>query len=150
MLFGVEAHCAQEVMSAQRITRVPLAPGVVDGMINLRGQIVTAINMRRPLGLQDLSQNPSMYVVVQTATGVFCLVVDAIGDVLTVPESSFEASPHTLDDNARRLIGGAYKLDDGLLLFLDVDRATYLPTYRLNWSQEFIWEDLSVSGDEPI
>lgn len=127
MLFGVEVHQVQEVIRYQQMTRVPLASRAVRGLINLRGQIVTAIDLRRRL---DLPERPSdqlpMNVVVRTAEGLVSLLVDDIGDVLEVEEESFERPPETLKGVARELIRGAYKLKDRLLLALDTERAVQL------------------------
>jgi purine-binding chemotaxis protein CheW len=102
---------------------VPLAPPVVRGLINLRGQIVTAIDLRRRLELTDrpVDQLP-VNVVVQTDDGAFSLLVDEIGDVLGVEEKLFEPPPDTLRGTARELIRGAYKLNDRLMLLLDIDK----------------------------
>jgi purine-binding chemotaxis protein CheW len=125
--FGVDVLKVQEIIRYQETTRVPLAPPVVRGLINLRGQIVTALDLRRRLDLPDrpADQLP-VNVVVQTDDGAVSLLVDEIGDVLRVPESAFERPPETLRGVARELIRGAYKLDGRLLLILDTERAVDL------------------------
>jgi purine-binding chemotaxis protein CheW len=122
--FGVDVRRVQEVIRYQEMTRVPLAPPVVRGLINLRGQIVTALDLRRRLDLPDrpAGQQP-VNVVVATDDGAVSLLVDEIGDVLEVPEAAFERPPETLRGPARDLIRGAYKLPDRLLLILDTARA---------------------------
>jgi purine-binding chemotaxis protein CheW len=121
--FGIEVRQVQEVIRYQKMTRVPLAPAVVRGLINLRGQIVTAIDLRRRLELPERPDGElPVNVVVQTDDGAVSLLVDEIGDVLSVPESAFEPPPETLSGPARDLIRGAYKLDAHLLLALDLDR----------------------------
>jgi purine-binding chemotaxis protein CheW len=122
--FGIDVLQVQEVIRYQEMTRVPLAPAVVRGLINLRGQIVTAIDLRRRLDLPDrpAGERP-VNVVVQTDDGPVSLLVDEIGDVLRVPEGAFERPPETLRGAARELIRGAYKLDGRLLLILDTERA---------------------------
>jgi purine-binding chemotaxis protein CheW len=125
--FGVEVVKVQEVIRHQGMTRVPLAPAVVRGLINLRGQIVTAIDLRRRLDLPDRPDGePPVNVVVQTDDGAVSLLVDEIGDVLRVSETAFERPPDTLRGTARDLIRGAYKLEGRLLLILDTDRAVAL------------------------
>jgi purine-binding chemotaxis protein CheW len=121
--FGLDVLRVQEIIRYQEMTRVPLAPPVVRGLINLRGQIVTAIDMRRRLELRErpAGQVP-INVVVQTDDGAVSLLVDEIGDVLEVPDRAFERPPETLRGTARELIRGAYKLPDRLLLVLDTDR----------------------------
>jgi len=129
--FGVDVTSVQEVIRAQEMTRVPLTPPVVRGLINLRGQIVTAIDLRRRLDLPDRTAgDPPVNVVVRTDDGAVSLLVDEIGDVLDVPEAAFERSPETLAGPARDLIRGAYKLDGRLLLILDTDRAVDLSDSR--------------------
>lgn len=129
-LLGVEVVRVQEVIRSQRMTNVPLAPAEVRGLINLRGQIVTALDLRRRLGLPERAEgSPApMNVVVRTADGPVSLLVDAIGDVLAVDDADFERAPDTLDGPARTLLGGAYKLEGRLLLLLDVDEAVHLVT----------------------
>src|SRR5215813_10244083 len=128
LCFGLDVLKVQEIIRYQEMTRVPLAPPVVRGLINLRGQIVTAIDLRRRLELSDRpAQQLPINVVVQTDDGAISLLVDEIGDVVEVPEKLFERPPDTLKGTARELIRGAYKLDSGLLLILDVER-TIAPT----------------------
>ena len=125
--FGIEVRKVQEIIRYQEMTRVPLAPPVVRGLINLRGQIVTAIDLRRRLELKErpADQLP-VNVVVHTDDGAVSLLVDEIGDVLEVSEQTFERPPETLKGTARELIQGAYKLKDCLLLILDTERTVNL------------------------
>ena len=121
---GIEVLQVQEVIRAQAMTRVPLAPRSVRGLINLRGQIVTAIDLRERLGLAPLDgERAPMNVVVRTDEGAVSLLVDEIGDVVETDEADFEDPPATIDPVARMLIRGVYKLPDRLLLVLDTDRA---------------------------
>jgi len=123
LLFGVEVEKVQEVIRHQGMTRVPLASELVGGLINLRGQIVTAVNLRRRLGLADSSQTqPPMNVVVRTGDGAVSLLVDEINDVVDVEQKTFELPPDTLVAG-RELIQGVYKLKEKLLLVLDTDKA---------------------------
>ncbi len=124
LLFGVEVQTVQEVIRHLDMTGVPLAPDVVAGLINLRGQIVTAIDLRRRLGVCDRQQGElPMNVVVRTSDGAVSLLVDEIGDVVEVEEKNFEEAPDTLASKSRELIRGVYKLDTGLLLVLDTQRS---------------------------
>jgi purine-binding chemotaxis protein CheW len=121
--FGLDVLKVQEIIRYQAMTRVPLAPSVVRGLINLRGQIVTAIDLRRRLELRDRPEGQlPVNVVVHTDDGAVSLLVDEIGDVLEVPEKAFERPPETLQGTARELIRGAYKLENRLLLILDTER----------------------------
>jgi purine-binding chemotaxis protein CheW len=125
--FGLDVLRVQEVIRYQDMTNVPLAPPAVRGLINLRGQIVTALDLRRRLELEDrpADQLP-VNVVVQTDDGAVSLLVDEIGDVLQVSETLFERPPETLRGKTRELIRGAYKLPDRLLLILDPERTVSL------------------------
>ncbi len=121
--FGVDVMRVQEVIRFQQLTRVPLAPPVVHGLINLRGQIVTAVDLRRRLGLAPRAAGEQpMNIVVRTDDGAVSLLVDEIGEVVEVGEDAFERPPETLGGELRALIPGAYKLADRLLLILDTDR----------------------------
>jgi purine-binding chemotaxis protein CheW len=122
--YGVPVQNVQEVIRYQEMTRVPLVPRVIRGLINLRGQIVVAVDLRRRFEMEDrpASQLP-MNVVVRTEDGAVSFLVDEIGDVLEVEEDRFEEPPATLKGEARKLIRGVYKLQERLLLVLDTDRA---------------------------
>ena len=126
-LFGVDAQTVQEVIRFQEMTRVPQAPPSVSGLINLRGQIVTAIDLRRRLGMKprEVGKLP-MNVVVRSDDGAVSLLVDQIGDVIEVDAENFETPPDTLQGLARELVKGAYKLDGRLLLLLDCNMAVQL------------------------
>jgi purine-binding chemotaxis protein CheW len=123
-LFGVEVEHVQEVLRSQGITRVPLAPPAVAGLINLRGQVVTAIELRERLGRKPRPEGQEAVVIVVRLHGeAVSLLVDSIADVVDVNVRDFEAPPDTLDGAGRELIRGAYKLDGQLLLALDVHKA---------------------------
>ncbi len=120
LYFGLDVMHVQEIIRYQELTRVPLAPSIVRGLINLRGQIVTALDLRRRLDLPDRPDDQlPVNVVVQTDDGAVSLLVDEIGDVLELPETDFERPPDTLTGPARDLILGAYKLPHKLLLILN-------------------------------
>lgn len=128
LFFGVEVLRVQEVIRFQAMTRVPLADEVVSGLINLRGQIVTAIDLRRRLARPDrpADQRP-MNVVLRSADSTVSLLVDRIGDVLEPPADTYEAPPETLSGVARQFVHGVYKLPGQLLLILDTDQIVQLP-----------------------
>jgi purine-binding chemotaxis protein CheW len=124
LFFGVDVCDVQEVLHFQQMTPVPQASEIVEGLINLRGQIVTAIDMRRRLRLQPRTENQiPMNMVVRTSDGVVSLQVDEIGDVLDVDAADYERSPDNLDPATRELIRGVYKLKDRVLLVLDIEKA---------------------------
>jgi len=113
----------QEVIRYQEMTRVPLVPAVIRGLINLRGQIVTAVDLRRRFLLEDRGPTElPMNVVVRTDDGPVSFLVDEIGDVLEVDEANFEPAPETVKE-CRELVRGVYKLDGHLMLVLDSGRA---------------------------
>jgi purine-binding chemotaxis protein CheW len=123
VLFGVEVEHVREVLRGQETTRVPLAPPEVEGLINLRGQIVAAIDVRRRLGMPPRPpETPQFNIVVQVDDVPVSLLVDDVGDVLEVEAAAFERSPETVVGPARELIRGAYKLPGRLLLALDVEK----------------------------
>lgn len=127
LFFGVDVLRVQEVLRFQHMTRVPQAPQVIEGLINLRGQIVIAIDMRRRLGLPPRSEGQTpMNMVVRTEDGAISLLVDEIGDVLDVDSAVYERAPSNLDPVAGQLIQGVYKLKDRLLLVLDAERTVDL------------------------
>ncbi len=131
LFFGVDVLDVQEVLRFQHMTNVPMAPDVVEGLINLRGQIVIAIDMRRRLALPPRPDNQTpMNIVIRTEDGAVSLLVDEIGDVLDVESSAWERPPDSLDPIARGLIRGVYKLNDCLLLVLDANRAVDLSEAR--------------------
>jgi purine-binding chemotaxis protein CheW len=123
LFFGIDVQRVQEVLRYQQMTRVPLAPAVAGGLINLRGQIVTAIDMRCRLGLPPRPKDAlPLNIVVRTEDGPVSLLVDEIGDVLEVDSAASEAPPDNLHTAARELIGRVYKLKDRLLLVLNPDK----------------------------
>ncbi|MCK6448008.1 MAG: chemotaxis protein CheW [Planctomycetes bacterium] len=127
LYFGVEVQKVQEVLRFQEMTAVPLAHDVVAGLINLRGQIVTAIDLRRRLALPPRTPDARpMNVVLHTDDGAISLLVDEIGDVVEVEDGLFEPPPETLRGIARELVGGVYKLEERLLLILDTEKTVDL------------------------
>ena len=127
MLFGVDVMHVQEVIRYQEMTIVPLASATVRGLINLRGQIVTAIEMRARLGLAPRAADLlPMNVVTTTADGVVSFLVDEIGDVLEVEERTYETAPETIGAAFRELVPGVFKLEGRLLLLLDAERVATL------------------------
>ncbi len=124
LFLGVEVQKVQEVLRHQTATRVPLASDVIGGLINLRGQIVTAIDLRRQLGLGERSEEQrAMSVVLRSDDGVVSVLVDEIGDVVEVSDATFEPVPDTLRGEGRELIRGVHKMKGKLLHLLDTEKA---------------------------
>lgn len=123
LLLGIEVVKVQEVIRYQDMTVVPLAPGSVEGLINLRGQIVIAIDTRRSLGLPRAPDDQlPMNVVIQSDDGVVSLLVDDIGDVIDVPLETYAPVPENMPSEQRELIECVYDLKEGLMLVLDTAR----------------------------
>jgi len=118
--FGILTTDVTELTKENEITSVPLAPSEVFGLINLRGRIVTAINMRQRLGMTNTPYSPKNITVFLEHKGeLFGLLVDGVSDILELDESSFEAPPSNLPHSAKEMILGVYKLSDKLLFILD-------------------------------
>lgn len=124
LLFGIELRSVQEVIRYVEMTRVPLAPSVVSGLINLRGQIVTAVDLREQLEFKARAADARpVNVVVRSEDGSVSLLVDEIGDVVEVEEETFEPPPETLQGNVRAVILGVHKLKGRLMHVLDTEKA---------------------------
>jgi purine-binding chemotaxis protein CheW len=125
LLIGIEVWRVQEVIRAQPMTYVPLAPKEVRGLINLRGQIVTAIDVRLWLGLEALPEDrPPMNAVMRLHEEAVSLLVDEAGEVVEPPLDTYEPVPSTASRQIRTLFSGTYKLDGALLLILDTESIT--------------------------
>lgn len=122
-MFGIPVLQVQDVLGHQRITRVPLAPKEVAGSLNLRGRIVTAIDVRTRLGLSGRDGGTkSMSVVVDHNGEFYSLIVDQVGEVMALANADYEKTPATLDERWREISDGVYRLKDMLLIVLDVKR----------------------------
>ena len=127
LFIGIEINRIQEILRAQPVTLVPLAPSAIRGLMSLRGQIVPMIDLTERLGMQ-LAQSSEMFnVLIRTPDGPVSLLVDRVGDVVEVPSDAFEPAPDTLRSSLRPLIRGAYKLADRLLVILDTELVVSLP-----------------------
>jgi purine-binding chemotaxis protein CheW len=118
--FGIDVLTVQEVLKHQEMTPVPLAPPEIYGLINLRGNIVTAIGIRERLRLQaEAARHEQMNLIVSLRDGAASLIVDRVGDVLTLDHARYRTRPSTLVSPLADVVTGVYELDDGLLLLLD-------------------------------
>jgi purine-binding chemotaxis protein CheW len=122
-LFGLPIRQVQDVFLPERITRVPLAPGEIAGVLNLRGRIVTLIDMRDRLGLAPREADaPFMAVGVETRGESYGLLIDSVGEVLKLDDTMREPNPINLDPRLARVSAGIHRLDGQLLMLIDVDR----------------------------
>ena len=122
-MFGVQVLTVHDVLGPQRITHIPLAPREVAGALNLRGRIVTAIDMRVRLGLEPRStDDPGMSIVVESRNELYSLMVNSVGEVLSLRRDDYERSPATMDSRWREVSSGIFRLDGMLLVVLDVER----------------------------
>ena len=121
-LFGLPISRVQDVFMPDRVTRVPLSAPEIAGVLNLRGRIVTAIDMRRRLGLPPRSDDkPSMAVGIELRGESYGLLIDIVGEVMKLGEDTREANPVNLDTRLARVSGGVHRLDGQLMVILDVD-----------------------------
>lgn len=122
-LFGIPVLQVQDVLGPQRITRIPLAPKEIAGLLNLRGRIVTAIDVRKRLGLPEREpEKKRMSIVVDYRGELYSLIVDEVGEVLALADAAHERNPSTLDQIWRDVSTGIYRLKNELLVVLDVAR----------------------------
>lgn len=123
-IFGIPILQVQDVLGEQKVTKVPLAPRAIAGSLNLRGRIVTAIDVRACLGMPPLDKSgmQEMSVVVENNGELYSLMIDKVGDVMSLSQRDYEKSPATLDPQWRGVCNGIYRLKDRLLVVLDVPR----------------------------
>lgn len=122
-LFGIPVLKVQDVLSARRINHIPLAPPEVAGLLNLRGRIVTAIDVRCRLALPPRQgDGSSMSIVAENNGELYSLMVDSVGEVLTLSKSDYERNPPTIPTELREFADGVYRLEDEILVVLDVQR----------------------------
>ncbi|MDH3475263.1 MAG: chemotaxis protein CheW [Rhodospirillales bacterium] len=122
-LFGIRVLQVQDVLASHRINPIPLVPDEIAGSLNLRGRIVTVINMRRRLGLAPRDEGEvDMSIVVEHGQELYSLVVDSVGEVLPLSAEAYESNPPTLEAHLRAYSAGIYRLEDQLLVVLDVDK----------------------------
>jgi purine-binding chemotaxis protein CheW len=122
-MFGLPIERVQDVFKPSRITRVPLAGSEIAGVLNLRGRIVTAIDLRNRLGLEKRQdEQPAMAIGIESGPESFGLLVDSVGEVLKLPDEDCEPNPINLDRKLARVCAGVFRLDGSLLVVLDIDR----------------------------
>lgn len=122
-LFGMKLERVRDVFVPQALSTVPLAPPEVAGVLNLRGRIVTALDLRRRLGLPPREDGkPTVAVGIEDRGELYGLIADKVGDVMWLPASQYEAAPANLDPRWAQVCAGVYRLDGRLLVVLDVDK----------------------------
>jgi purine-binding chemotaxis protein CheW len=131
VMFGVSIRHILEIVGSARPQPVPLAPAFVGGLVHYRGDVLTTVSLRQLLGLPPLDR-PQDILIVESAGGCFGLLVDSVGEVLTVSAADHEPNPSTLDERRKSLFAGAYKLKGSLLIMLDPER---LDPMRLSAAQ---------------
>ncbi len=128
-LFGIPVLQVRDVLGPQRITRVPLAPAAVAGSLNLRGRIVTAVDLRTRLGMPPREAGqPSMSVVVAFKDDLYSFIIDVIGEVVGVPADAYEKNPPTLNPCWHDSIDGVYRLQDELMVVLNIEKLLQIGT----------------------
>jgi purine-binding chemotaxis protein CheW len=120
-LFGVPITHILEIVGNAQPQPVPLAPSFVGGLIHYRGDVLTTVSLRNLLGMPPINE-PQDILVLESPGGCFGLLVDSVGEVLTVSNAEYEPNPSILDEKRRCFFGGAYKLKDSLLVLLDPDQ----------------------------
>jgi purine-binding chemotaxis protein CheW len=131
-LFGLPISRVQDVFMPDRLTRVPLASPEIAGVLNLRGRIVTAIDMRRRLGLPPRSDGrPPMAVGIELKGESYGLLIDTVGEVLKLADGTREPNPVNLDQHLARVSAGVHRLEGQLLVILDVDRVLEMASESL-------------------
>ncbi len=121
-LFGIPVLSVQDVLGPQTLANIPLAPPEVAGSLNLRGRIVTAIDLRKRLGMEPADREKSMSIVVDHHGELYSLLIDEVGEVLRVPLQDYERNPPTLDSRWRDVSQGIFRLEGRLLVILQVQR----------------------------
>jgi purine-binding chemotaxis protein CheW len=121
-LFGIPVLHVRDVFKEQRVASIPLAPPEILGSINLRGRIVTVIDLRVRLRLKARENNaPHMFVTVEHKNEYYCLMVDSVGEVLTIAGAKIEKAPSNLTENWREVASGVSRLEQELLVVIDID-----------------------------
>jgi purine-binding chemotaxis protein CheW len=121
-LYGIDVTRVQEVVRPMAATNIPLAESFVRGLINLRGQVVTAVSLHDLFGLKEKAPDELMNVICKADGALISLLVDEIGDVLELDSTEFEQTPNTIPEGVRRFMTRVYKVGDNLLSILDVDK----------------------------
>jgi purine-binding chemotaxis protein CheW len=120
--YAVGVEDIQEIVRKQKTTDVPQSPGYINGLINLRGQIVTALNLRKLFGIEFNNESEHMNIIVEGKDALYSLVVDKVMDVFLADDRFYESTPTTLDEGIKKYVKGVYKLEKSLVMHLDIER----------------------------
>ncbi len=121
--FAISVLKVQEVIKAYQLTCIPQAPLHIKGLINLRGQIMTAVSLRNIFGLPERENSDDhMNIVIQVGDDIYALEVDEILDVIEVSSDTYERTPENLDESFRQYISGVYKLKEDILMIVDLNK----------------------------
>lgn len=131
-LFGIDVQCVQEVLRKQELTHVPLAPPEIAGLLNLRGAILPAIDLKKRLGFTDDGVALNVNVIYASEEGPVDLLAEHVGDVLTLEEDTWEAAPESLKGNMKEVVLGVHKLKDKLLFVLDPAKVVSVGPQEVN------------------
>ena len=121
---GIPVHAVRDILGPQKLTRIPLAAPEIAGVLNLRGRVVTSIDLRRRLNISDqiIKPEPGVSVVIEHENELYSLMIDEIGEVFAPPQSRFVRDVVALSPEWREVAVGIYRMKDQLLILLDVDR----------------------------
>lgn len=148
--FGIDVTSVQEIIRTRSLAPVPLSHPAVLGLLNLRGQIVTVIDLKERLNFPQMEKRrrdgDAMNVIVRTESGPVSLQVDAIGDVLDVDESMFEPPPRSVGKSVRDFVAGLYKLEGKILHVLAVEKVVDFGSRASRTRSEIHREDLALEG----
>lgn len=131
-LYGIEVGRVQEVVRSMVMTPIPLAPNYVRGLINLRGQVATAVGLRQLFGFNDSMPDEFINIVCKFDGMLISFQVDEIGDVIEVSESEFEQTPQTISEDIRQFMLGVYKISNSLMSAIDVDNIIKFLNHKAN------------------
>jgi purine-binding chemotaxis protein CheW len=123
-VYGIDVMRVQEVTRALPMAKIPLAPNYIHGLINLRGQISTAVGLRELFSIPQPQSTEGMNVVCKLDDVLVSFLVDKIGDVIELDEKDFESTPETVPENIRKFLEGVYKIPGHLVSVIDIDRLT--------------------------
>ncbi|HZB87944.1 MAG TPA: chemotaxis protein CheW [Terracidiphilus sp.] len=121
-MFGMPIRHILEIVGSARPQPVPLAPRFVGGLVHYRGDVLTTVSLRQLLGMPPVEGEHQDILILESPGGCYGLLVDSVGEVLTVSTAELEPNPSTLDPSRRELFAGAYKLKDSLLVMLDPEK----------------------------